>query len=124
MVVSSDGAVLLEDRPPSGLWGGLASVPMFDSEAEALAWYDQHFEPGGERERLPAYAHAFTHFDLTLHPVVVRCNATRRDIGGHRWYDPKRPARVGLSKPAVDLVRAVTGSGVPESSKPAETPQP
>jgi adenine-specific DNA glycosylase len=58
-------------------------------------------------DSLPAYEHAFTHFDLTLHPVVVRVEGGS-DLEGHRWYDPTDPPRIGLSKPAVDLMHLVT----------------
>jgi A/G-specific adenine glycosylase len=107
LLVRSDGAVLLEDRPPEGLWGGLASLMMFESDAEALSWCEEHVGPVGSGRALPAYEHAFTHFDLTLHPIVV-CAEASGEIEGHRWFDPAHPQRIGLSKPAVDLMRAVT----------------
>jgi adenine-specific DNA glycosylase len=81
---------------------------MFESESDAVSWCIPRFGPPSSPERLPAYEHAFTHFDLTLHPVIVRIEAAG-GIDGHRWYDPARPARIGLSKPAVDLVRGVSG---------------
>ena len=105
LLLRADGALLLEERPPEGLWGGLASPPMFASEAEALAWCDENVGRLSAVRRLPAYAHAFTHFDFTLYPVVVDVDAAC-ELEGHRWFDPARPARIGLSKPAVDLMRA------------------
>jgi A/G-specific adenine glycosylase len=107
IVVRPDGAVLLEERPPEGLWGGLASLPMFESEAESIAWCTERFGTTSTPEALPAYEHAFTHFDLTLRPLLIRVETTA-DIEGHRWYDPARPVRIGLTKPAVDLIQAAT----------------
>lgn len=103
IAVRHDGAVLLEDRPPEGLWGGLASLPMFESPAEATVWCEAHFGPPALQEAMPAYEHAFTHFDLKLRPVLVRIGTRAVDIEGHRWYAGHE--RIGLSKPAVDLVR-------------------
>ena len=108
ILVRSDGAVLLEDRPPEGLWGGLSSLPMFETDHEALAWCRAQAGVEGDPEWLPAYEHAFTHFDLTLRPLIVRAESLPGDIESHRWYEPANPARVGLSKPAVDLLRAVS----------------
>ena len=57
---------------------------------------------------LPAYHHSFTHFDLTLHPIVVRVADAPRfvaDSDRHVWYDLRQPAKIGLAKPAVDLIR-------------------
>jgi A/G-specific adenine glycosylase len=111
----ADGAVLLEQRPPAGLWGGLWTFPQFESEASARSWLATVAQAGGgpEPEHLPPYLHAFTHFDLTLHPVLVRgaTPASVSDVDRRRWYDPAQPAMIGLAKPAVDLIRALhTGS--------------
>jgi A/G-specific adenine glycosylase len=38
IAVESGGAVLLERRPPSGIWGGLWSFPQFENEVEATQW--------------------------------------------------------------------------------------
>jgi A/G-specific adenine glycosylase len=111
LVVRTDGAVLLEERPPRGLWGGLAGLPMFPSEGEALAWCIHLELDATDRSSLPDYEHAFTHFDLTLSPLVLRVDATLPAPPGHRWYDPAHPARIGLSKPAVDLIAAVGAQG-------------
>ena len=108
LAVRPDGAVLLQERPPEGLWGGLASLPMFDSQEEAIAWCESRFRPSGPPEALPPYEHAFTHFDLTLRPLVLRLDAPTPAIEGYRWYAPLRPPRIGLSKPAVDLMKEVS----------------
>jgi A/G-specific adenine glycosylase len=103
-----DGTILLERRPPTGLWGGLWTFPQFESRDAALTWAAQRFAETGRAEVLAAYEHAFTHFDLTLHPLIV---AVARDDAiadqDYVWYDSRTPARIGLAKPAVDLLRAV-----------------
>jgi adenine-specific DNA glycosylase len=52
--------------------------------------------------------HAFSHFDLHLQPLVLRVDAAVRgvqDDDRHLWYDPQRPAKIGLTKPVVDLLQ-------------------
>ncbi len=64
--------VLLERRPDDGLWGGLWSFPMFESKDEALLWLSEALAVTPPQvEEIPPMDHAFTHFDLTLHRVVV-----------------------------------------------------
>ena len=94
-------AVLLERRPPSGLWGGLWSPPQFANEREALAWCASEFGEAGESQALPAIDHAFTHFDLRLKPLLVRGRQTTgvADDEDRRWYQLDAPPRVGLPQP-------------------------
>ncbi len=66
-----DGSVFLRQRPPAGIWGGLWAAPAFDSAHEARGFAHQNL--GGEPVELPAIEHAFTHFDLTITPWLVRC---------------------------------------------------
>jgi A/G-specific adenine glycosylase len=104
LLVRDDGAVLLERRPPTGIWGGLWTLPQFDEGAAARAWI-----PAGGVTALPPYFHSFTHFDLTLHPLVARAAPVSAvaDSDRYCWYEPRQPARIGLAKPAVELIRAL-----------------
>jgi A/G-specific adenine glycosylase len=112
---NAQGAVLLERRPPTGLWGGLWTLPQFDARNTALTWAAQRFCIDLEAVRsLAAYEHAFTHFDLTLHPLIVTVDRPADAIAeqdAYVWYDAGNPARIGLAKPAVDLLRVVQSEG-------------
>ena len=112
LVVRDDGSVLLEKRPAAGLWGGLWAFPQFDDRALASQWLQERF--GGVTEAMSEiYRHAFTHFDLQLHPVIARIGAAPARISDgdlHRWYDATQPAKIGLTKPVVDLIKRLAGS--------------
>lgn len=101
--------VMLERRPVPGIWGGLWSPPQFDSENEALAWCRREFGEAAavSVEALPAIDHAFTHFDLRLNPLRVRCGAAAGAVvsdGEDRlWYALTAPPRVGLPQPIRSL---------------------
>jgi A/G-specific adenine glycosylase len=115
IVRNESAAVLLEKRPPTGLWGGLWTFPQFELQGEALAWMSTRFGPPSQSPQLlGAYEHAFTHFDLTLHPLVIDIDAHRfavEDQDRYVWYDLQNPPRIGLAKPAVDLLRSLGVSG-------------
>jgi A/G-specific adenine glycosylase len=99
---SGSHSVLIERRPPSGLWGGLWSPPQFDSERDALDWCRKEFgETVLESQELAPIDHAFTHFDLRLHPLSVRCQLDTRVRHGEdrRWYPIDTPPRIGLPQP-------------------------
>mgnify|MGYP003339812358 CR=1 FL=1 len=69
-----DGVWLVQ-RPATGVWAGLWSLPEFD-DAEALGAMAAGWP--GEGEWLPAFQHVLTHFDWTLQPL--------------RWHLPPRAA--------------------------------
>lgn len=98
-----DGSVRLVQRPARGVWGGLWAPPEFASRAAAeLALRDA----GGWREGEPLL-HAFTHFDLRIHPLWTRhaeaCAVAEEPAA--LWYNAARPARVGVPQPVAQLLK-------------------
>ena len=106
-LIQGEPTVLLERRPAPGLWGGLWSPPQFDSEAAALEWCRRELgEPVAAAAPLEPIEHAFTHFDLRLQPVCVRCaeSASVNDRDDRLWYALRAPQRVGLPQPILQLL--------------------
>ena len=70
------GEVLLEKRPPSGIWGGMWCLPeavrKTDIEAYCLKRFGTHVI---EIDELPPIAHGFTHFKLDIRPLRLRVSA-------------------------------------------------
>ncbi len=106
-LIRGEPTVLLERRPAQGIWGGLWSPPQFDSEAAALDWCRREIgEPVAAAALLAPIDHAFTHFDLRMHPVCVRCPAGLlvNDRDDRLWYALRAPPRVGLPQPIRQLL--------------------
>jgi len=117
MVVALDaaGAVLLEQRPASGVWGGLWCLPEFQSASQAQDFI--HASLGSAAagvEALPPLEHAFTHFDLTIVPLLVRGAAADGVREKQLWYNIREPARVGLPAPISTLLVQLAGPSLPE----------
>jgi A/G-specific adenine glycosylase len=110
MVVALDanGSVLLERRPESGVWGGLWCLPQFDTRTAAHAFI-RHSLAAGEPQRLSAVEHAFTHFDLIIRPLLVRCAGAVNvmEEGAGLWYNIRAPARIGLPAPITTLLASL-----------------
>ena len=100
-------AVLVQRRPDVGLWGGLWSPPQFESEFAALDWCRREIgEPEKSALVLGPIHHAFTHFDLRLNPLRVRCRLSTmgvREAHDRLWYQLGAPPRVGLPQPILKL---------------------
>jgi A/G-specific adenine glycosylase len=85
-----------------GLWGGLWSPPQFETEFAALDWCRREVgEPSMESQLLAPIHHSFTHFDLRLNPLRVRCrpHAAVQEGGDRLWYQLAAPPEVGLPQP-------------------------
>jgi A/G-specific adenine glycosylase len=113
---NESAAVFVERRPNSGVWGGLWSPPQFQSEREALDWCRKEIgETAPDWQALPPIDHAFTHFDLRLNPVAVRCEPamTVREGDDRLWYSIETPPRIGLPQPIRQLFERLRASSKP-----------
>lgn len=100
---SSGMEVWLERRPPRGIWAGLHCVPVHADEASALSALG---EAAANVQALPAIAHALTHRDLRLHPLLVELEAPPTVVGdgGGQWVALSDLADHGLPAPVRQLL--------------------
>lgn len=112
LVARHESAVLLVQRPDTGIWGGLWCLPEFADRDAAEAFASR--ELGSARlspAALPDIEHSFTHFDLVITPWVARCRGEACVRQGKTlWYDLAEPARVGLPAPIKTLLGSLTES--------------
>jgi len=82
VIVDGDGRVLLEQRPASGIWGGLLCLPEL-AEADNADQRLLHLGlPAVDVwQTLPALQHTFTHFKLELVPLLGRVKRFPRATG-------------------------------------------
>ena len=107
LVALRNQAVLLEERAPSGIWGGLLGLPEFASPAQlhaaALAL------GAGEPDRLDERRHGFTHFTLLFTPHLLRLpqQLPTPDAPGRRWLPLAQIESAALPAPLRVLLRDV-----------------
>jgi len=71
LVLLCDGQILLEKRPPTGIWGSLWSLPeIVPGDDPALAARQRFGFECGEFTALPPIRHTFTHFRLEIRPLL------------------------------------------------------
>jgi A/G-specific adenine glycosylase len=106
LLQADDGRVLLERRPPVGVWSGLWSLPQFDDEAGCSDWA-QGAGGSGDGEPLPAIEHVFSHFRLRIQPLRWRCRVLPAAIADNdrlRWTDHGQLPDLGLPAPVRRLL--------------------
>lgn len=100
------GAVWLQQRPATGVWAGLWSLPLLDDEAALGAMVQRWRVPV---EPQPLIEHALTHFDWTLHPrraVLDSAEGVEAALGPGRWIALDALDTVGLPAPLKKLLAA------------------
>lgn len=95
------GRLLLEQRPPVGLWGGLLCLPQIDPELDPSAWCQRTFgrSPRSMME-LEGFNHDFSHFRLAGRVIALQVTGlTVRADAMLRWLPPHRALAAGLPAP-------------------------
>lgn len=109
LVLNAQGEVLLQQRPPSGIWGGLWSLPEIDSATVAADWCRQHLGMAIRRlESWPALRHTFSHFHLDITPLLIELGKNRAQsvLEGQAtvWYNTRSEDPRGLAAPVKRLL--------------------
>jgi len=106
LVVLSKGEVLLQKRPPTGIWGGLWSLPEVDEGLDpARALRSRWGLAAACAEALPAFEHAFTHYTLEVMPWLLRPRrAAAAAEGGTVWLPLTELAGAALPSPVKRLL--------------------
>jgi len=105
MILARDpqGAVLLERRPPTGIWGGLWSLPETDPERDPADWCRERTGAAPLRlEMHPPRRHTFSHFALAMHIAQVWTPDAPigiADTNREAWWHPGALAALGLPAP-------------------------
>ena len=108
LLIERKGEVLLERRPPTGIWSGLWSLPEVETGRDVAAHCRTRFQMKvAPQPPLPAIEHAFTHFRLRLHPqpCIVREGASRAEEPGLLWLPLVDSAGAALPAPIKNLLR-------------------
>jgi len=111
-----EGRVLLQRRPPGGVWQGLWSLPEASDHDEARAFVGRHsdadFDAG---QPLPLFEHVFSHYRLHIEPLGWRGTCPRTavaDAAGDnaelRWHPIDRMDELGLPAPVRKLLGSLT----------------
>ena len=105
------GAILLERRPPSGIWGGLWSLPECPPDEDIEQWCAIRFGCRVMQTRTwSTLRHTFTHFHFDMVPVVAEVSGDGAAAGEGQeqiWFNAAQPQRLGLAAPVKRLLHTL-----------------
>jgi len=99
-----DEQILLWRRPPSGIWGGLWSLPEVD-EASAIELWQQSFlsiVQAPKALQQDVIRHQFSHYSLDISLAIIELEALPdriSDTANYAWVDTRDIGKHGLPTP-------------------------
>jgi A/G-specific adenine glycosylase len=103
------GQVLLEKRPPSGIWGGLWSLPEADVDESVNGVCEQRwgFKVLHNEDDTP-FRHTFSHYHLDITPCRVHVQegaAVVAETGAFSWCTTDEAQARALAAPIARIIR-------------------
>ena len=109
---NKDNQILLEKRPPTGIWGGLWSLPELELEEDIVKYCRQQFDfkviASTETETIK---HTFSHYHLFITPTLVQYEAYNdkiRQQSERQWYHKDQSDALGLAAPVSAIIKSLT----------------
>ena len=110
LVVLRGGEVLLEKRAPTGIWGGLWSLPEAAADAAPAEFLAREWGLfAAETRALEPFEHAFTHFTLEVAPwrITLARGGTLAEGKGATWLALSDVPGAALPSPVKKLLRTL-----------------
>jgi len=107
LIAYCNNHILLEQRPDSGIWGGLLSLPEFETSlspeqvCKNLGITPKHVQS------LTPFLHVFTHYRLTISPLLVHTSIdfSKQTVStNQRWIACDQLSNLGLPAPVRKLL--------------------
>ncbi len=109
LLQNAAGEVLLEQRPPTGIWGGLWCFPEVDAQH---CWQTALTQQGftvKNHQTLPTFRHTFSHFHLDIHPIKITVEEQLQIADQpQRWVHSHAPGELGLAAPVKKLLKQLS----------------
>lgn len=112
LICNQEGQVLLEKRPPTGIWGGLWCFPQTD-QIEAWLSAEGFLSRVQAQENWPSFRHTFSHFHLEIQPILVQLQSPGvavdinpiRERTDYTWHRPGEERALGFAAPVQLLLK-------------------
>jgi A/G-specific adenine glycosylase len=109
IVRDAEDRVLLERRPPTGVWARLWSVPEIAGDTDAIRHlHDRYAVRADTQTTLGSFVHTFSHYHLHITPLLLAgAVADNRiaDDAGLRWIAQAELDSLGLPAPVRALLQ-------------------
>ena len=103
--------VLMQKRPPVGIWGSLWCFPQFETDNEMSKWLDTQHINAEITEKLEQFSHTFSHFRLHIQPLIIQLESPLKggvmEDDNSLWYNLDTEFQGGLASPVQKLLQEI-----------------
>jgi A/G-specific adenine glycosylase len=107
---NKEQSVFLEKRPPTGIWGGLWSLPSIAMDQCPLTYVQDNYDLQAKNVcELQPFKHTFSHFHLQLYPLSIKIESVAKTALKEPqglWFSKSELTTVGLAKPISKILTA------------------
>lgn len=110
IILLQGGAVMLEKRPPTGIWGGLWSFPEADNNDDYATIAQHRFGVcASSKQPLPTLSHTFTHFKLHIkpQPLEVTAHDSKVNETGQIWISIEDAISAAIPTPVRKILQSL-----------------
>lgn len=112
IIENEKGEVLLQQRPPSGIWGGLWCFPEIDPGVSPSQVLNQTYGLSVlALTKRAVVKHSFSHFQLNIQPLHITIEGGQQllnDTNSLSWVVPGAGQKMGLPAPVVTIMNELT----------------
>ncbi|MCK5926392.1 MAG: NUDIX domain-containing protein, partial [Methylococcales bacterium] len=104
--------LLLEKRAPTGIWGGLYSLPEFSNTEAVQDWCLANNIKIQTKKNLTPLRHTFSHYHLDYSPLVITCGNPKNIVMENKealWYNSAKIKTLALPAPIKKLIQHNNG---------------
>ena len=110
IIINTKNEILLELRPNKGIWGGLYSLPEAEDKTQAHEIAGRFIKNTQPNNVLSAIKHQFSHFHLSIHPLMWQNSTPKqqiRDNDQYQWVNRNQLKQFGLPAPSKKLLQGL-----------------
>lgn len=107
IIQNKQGSILLEQRPPVGIWGGLWSFPEYAIDDNPLEYCNKNIGSVVRKRSLTPFRHTFSHYHLDIHPLYIQINKVKLKVASDdrlSWQTKRDWSQLGLAAPVKKLL--------------------
>ncbi len=106
LILNSKNQILLQRRPPAGIWGGLWSLPECQPNDDIKDYCKNSLSiTVKSKNKLDLLKHSFSHYHLNIYPQVIQvARVTTLKEDSLAWFEFEQINQLGLPKPVKSLI--------------------